>query len=260
MRDAIERHWTEYFYSGSIALIVSWVLLISMSGCRFGNHIDNGPEEDVGATGFYSARPTSYTVTTSQTTGTSHQLNLSVASVPSIVSDYFTDPTTLLLLDAASGKYALFPPTNGTPSSYQPIYLAANGKAFGSSEDTGWEQTWTDPACQIKSSYTILGTINPLASSDPTTVYSAIGQLTVKGRLGLRATYETTFQGDCSASWQGMEDCYQTLSSCPGSTAADQGNAQQLAQSTYRFWVQVGALDPNEIGTTSDLRFDVSYQ
>jgi hypothetical protein len=260
MREAVERYWTSYFYSGSIALIVSWVLLITMSGCRLGNHIDNGPTPDIGASGYYSTRPTSYTVSTSQTTGSGHLLNMSVASVPSILSSYFTDPTTLVLQDATSGKYAVFPPSMTGPSSYQAIYVAANGKAFSVSEETGWATAWTDSTCQINTTYTLMGTINPLGAGDPSTISTSVGRIPLTGRLSVKATYETAFQGDCSASWRGMQDCYQTLSSCPGSTAADQGDAQDVAQATYKFWVQAGALSPNEIGTTNDLRFDVSFQ
>jgi hypothetical protein len=260
MRDTIERYWAHYFYSGSIALIVSWVLLMTMSGCRFGNHVDDGVAPDIGASGYYSTRPTSYTVSTFQTTGSSHVLQMSVASVPGILRNYFTDPTTLLMLDAASGSYAVFPPSNGSPSSYQLISLAANGKAFGASEELGWAQAWTDPACQINTTYTILGSINPLAASDPSSIALSIGRVPLKGRLSLKATYETTFQGDCSSSWRGMQDCYQNLASCPGSTAAQQGESQAVAQDTYKFWIQAGALLLSEIGTTNDLRFDVSYQ
>lgn len=262
MRDIIEdfwdRHWASYFYSGSIALIVSWVLLVTLSGCRIGNHVDNGSSQDIGATGYYSTRPTSFTVKTSQTTGGNHILNMSVASVPGIVSDYFTDPTTLYQVDGPNGKYAIFPP--GNPNSAQAVYLSANGKAFSVSAETGWQQAWTDPACQMDTTYTIIGTIDPLASGDPTSTSTSIGRIPLTGRLAFRATYETSFQGDCSNSWQALENCYQSLSSCPGSTAGDRTSAQQVAQSIYNYWVQVGALDPSEINVTSDLRFDVSYQ
>ncbi len=260
MRDAIDRYWASYFYSGSIALIVSWVLLITMSGCRLGNHVEQSPTQDIGKSGYYSTRPTSYTVSTTQTTGGNHVLNMSVASVPSLVSDYFTDPTTLLLVDAASGKYVVYPPTNQNPSAYQPIFLAADNKTFSINEETGWEVAWTDSACLINTTYTLTGSVNSLSASDPTSVSTSMGRIPLTGRLSVQATYRTSFQGNCVASWQGMGDCYQNLSSCPGSTAAQQGNFQELAQATYKFWVQVGALNPNEISVTDDLRFDVSYQ
>lgn len=259
MREVIDRYWASYFYSGSIALIVSWVLLITMSGCRLGNHIDNGPADDIGVSGYYSTRPTSYTASTTQTTGGNHNISMSVASVPSFISNYFTDPTTLLLEDSNSGAYRIFPP-GGDPNSYQPIFVAANGKAFSVSGETGWQMAWQDPACLINTSLTYMGSINPLAANDPSTVSTAQGQISLTGRLSVKITEETTFQGNCSPSWQDMENCYQTLSSCPGATAAAQSNWQDVAQSTYRFWVQAGALSPNEISATSDLRFDVSYQ
>jgi hypothetical protein len=260
MREAIDRYWAQYFYSGSIALIVSWVLLITLSGCRFGNHVEEGPTQDIGASGYYSTRPTSYTVSTTQTSGGSHVLNLSVASVPSLLSNNFTDPTTLVMVDSATGRYAAFAPTTGNPSSYQDLFVLANGKSIGISEETGWEQTWTDPACQINTTFDISGSLNALASNDPKTMSTSLGRITLTGRIALKATYKTSFQGNCTSSWQGMADCYQTLASCPGSTTADQLKWQGLAQSTYNFWIQAGALNLNEIATTNELRFDVSYQ
>jgi hypothetical protein len=252
MSKAIDYNWMKWVLSGMI--------LVTVSGCRFGNHVDTGASQDIGASGYYSTRPTSYTVTTTQTTGGSHVLNMSVSSVPTIISNYFTDPTTLVMLDAATGRYAVFPPTSGNPSSYQDIYLAANDKSFGISEEMGWEQAWTDPACQINTSYDISGNLNALGASDPKTMSTSLGRIPLTGRISLKATYKTSFQGNCTASWQAMADCYQTLSSCPGATAGDQVQAQKVAQSTYDFWVQVGALSLNEIATTNELRFDVSYQ
>jgi hypothetical protein len=185
---------------------------------------------------------------------------MSVASVPTILSNYFTNPTTLILVDSATERYAVFPPTTGNPTSYQDIFLLPDGKSFAVSQETGWEQTWTDPACQINTTYDISGNLNRLNSGDPSTISTAIGRIPVTGRISLRATYKTSFQGNCTASWQAMADCYQTLTSCPGSTTADQLQAQGVAQSTYNFWIQVGALNLNEIATTNELRFDVSYQ
>jgi hypothetical protein len=264
MKEVIEKHWASYFYSGSVALIVSWVLLITMSGCRLGNHIDNGPETDIGVSGYYSTRPISYVASSTQTTGGSHQINLSVASVPTWISNYFTDPTTMVLdnSNATSGAYRVFQPgvDPNNPNNYQTVYVAANGKSFGYSAESGWQAFWTNNSCLMNISDTYIGNINPLASSDPSSVSSALGRIPLTGRLSVKITEEIAFQGNCTTTWQEMESCYQNVASCPGSNAADQANAQDVVLSIYRPWVQAGAISPNEINTTSDLRFDVSYQ
>jgi hypothetical protein len=271
MREAIERQWTSYFYSGSIALIVSWVLMLTLSGCRVGNHTSDSPPPDTGVSGFYLTQPQGQTFAV---TADSQTVNVPMSQLSQIgasyttndsnyllmhFADFLTNPATFIEIDPSTGETAIFPPTNGTPSIFQPVFVNSDG-TFDVAETTHTQ--WNGLDCTITRELQISGKTLALQPSDPTTASTSIGTVNLKGHLAFQVMYATSSSGSaCSAALQSISACYSTLSSCPGATPGDQDSFQSIVKGIYGFFVDTAeVLTPAQIATTQNLGLVVNYQ
>lgn len=229
-----------------------------ISGCRIGNRVESGNVPDSGPSGYYSTTAKAFRVTVVQTEAT-HNYTGGVDLIPGIVSNYFTDPTTLLVLDSTSGKAAIYPPTSGVPGSFRGVYLDSTGTGFGVNLNST-ETAWLDEACQLTSSFAIAGKIASHPDHQTIPVSSPVGTLPAKGRLGFTASYSNEFVGNCTASLSSMSGCYQSVGACPGASAGEQRQLQGIVQGIYDYYVEIGAIDPADIATTLSMGFEADYE
>lgn len=258
------RHWTSYFYSGSIALIASWVLAILVTGCRVGNYESPAPTSSVR---FLSTQPYSFTVHSTQTSNgnsSDQQVQPSFDDIPGLVADHFTNPTEFVTIDSKTGKSAILAP--GASYYFQVFADASN--VITSSENSGLSYFWPDQngdavtTCQMSSAYSLSGNIvsTPASSAD-----TMIGKVNVNGSLQFQFSYLINFQGsDCGTVLQSMSDCYQNLGNCPGTTSAAQVHWQNLLRNgrdgLYDLYIRTSAMQASDIPTTTSLGYEVSYQ
>lgn len=273
MFDNLKGNWSSYlftsFYSGSIAMIVSWVLIVTLSGCVWGNKIVNPPQTDIGASGFYYTTPQSYTLSTIQTTASGPQTATApVTEIPVHLQDTFTPVTEVELQTAQPGVYIAFAPTTGNPIDAFFFSLASNNltmSAFQWDQDFSWinppMMPWTDPSCLWSTFWVINpGTIAPLAASDAPTQNLGFATVNMLGHLKFTVSYIQNFAGSCTASFEAMSSCYQNVQNCPSDPNNTAADYQSRTRTIYEPWIPHGSMTISDIPNTTSMQYSVVYE
>jgi hypothetical protein len=246
----------------------SFILLIALSGCVWGNKIVN-PTTNIGASGFYYTLPQSYSLSTTQSTASSPQtVSAPVSDIPVHLQDTFTDITEIEMQTAGSGVYIAFEPTTGSPLDAFFFSLATDNKtmsAYQWDQDSTWinppMMPWTDPSCFWSTQWQINpGTIGALNSGDASTQDLTFATVNMLGHLQFTVTYIQTFTGSCTASFTAMQSCYESVANCPSDPVNSAADYQDRTRQIYEPWIPSGAMTTADIPNTTTMQYSVVYQ
>jgi hypothetical protein len=242
------RSWLSYFFTGTVAMIVSWALGAAMSGCRFGNHIEDGNTKTKDPyEGFYETRPVSVRYCGQSAAGTVCQ-NVNV--VPDFTAHFMTNPVALLrdstgkyffLSPQATDDYAL--PTEPKPD--RTIAFSATSKP---------ETAIDDAACVYQIG---LDETGQLTTEGP---YTSGTKLPLSGRAVLTIDVVDHYDGACGPTMTRFHDCYVDVNACWGTSFAE--NEKLHAETLSRFdpYIDAGVLNVSDIPTATTLGYSVRYE
>ena len=264
MKTWTDPHWTSYFYSGSIALIISWALAITLSGCRIGNHETAAPNSDP-YSGYYGTAPQAmklYATYTPQNTSTPQTTSESVSpsQTPEELATFFTDPLAFKVNTSTNTSAFIITPAN--PNSGLSVTFSATDQSFSLSGSFQPSTLWSDPNCTIEDFLDFNGNLAPLGST-PNPMNAMGTSFTLLGRITMDVRLEKKFLPDlitCSASLQAMYSCYQNVSNCMGSSLSDQQMNLLIVQSLFDPFIQAGAMSASDIPFTTSVAYEVTYQ
>lgn len=234
-------------------LSVSIFLLVmapALSGCRFGNHIEQAKQKLTIT--YYETAPQllEFCADVQDAAGT-HCVPAATNLIPSDVALTFTNPVALLqdneTLDAAFAGLQ--------QSGYQlPTNIDANG-GVSYLGFTPASVLWDTNACSTRLSVEETG--KTVASSGP---FTSGSKLTLSGRLQLTVSVIRTFDGDCAKSLKKMYECYLGINQCGGSSDSSNQQLQNFVKEVFDDWIRAGAMTAADIMTAGKVAYKVSYQ
>lgn len=237
--------WTSYLLSGTVAILLSWML----SGCRFGNNVVT-PENPDPITGYYQTQPQSLQFCVTFTSSATECRNVSTNQVPSLISQVLTQPVALQVTDPNHGEALFFDPFgNGTalPISIDLSNLELSYLGYGNPTPL-----WSDENC---TSQLFIESEGAITKTDPTEVSG----LTTKGRIGLSIEVFEIYQGSCTNDLLEIEDCYSDANQCNGSTSSENAALQESVQNYFNPYIESGAMSSDDISDVSSLGYSVNY-
>jgi hypothetical protein len=253
----MKSHWTSYFVTGSVAIIVSWALTITLSGCRLGNNaIYPAPADPI--SGYYASQAQSvvYSATLSGQTVTTTG---AVSQLDPLVSNTFTNPMAIELSAPGSLTGDLISGLN--TQNALPLTLAADQMTLppftGAISDA--VPAWlTDSSCTVQTFITYSGMLDPLGSTPST---GSIGDtpVTLIGRLSLSVTISIVIQGStCSTALQNISACYLNQADCAGQQSSDFSFFDPWIAAQTFTGAGIANLTPNTTGAS--LSYQIQYQ
>jgi hypothetical protein len=242
---------SNYIMSGLVAIVLSGALM-SMSGCRFGNRVENADPVTDEITGYYETQAQSlqFCVTTNNN-GTVCQ-SAPANQTPATVSSVMTDPVGLALQDESTGYSYLVANANSSNNSAIPIYADKSGEVSFVGNTTA-DTLFQDDQCTGQLFIEEEGSfkrVNP---------YSFQG-FTTYGRLSVNISMITEVRGTCAASLQAMQNCYNDVNQCGMSTLAENASEQAYVQGVFGPYIQAGVMTSADILNVTDLAYEVLYQ
>lgn len=246
----LKRDWVIYFYSGLLALIVSWTLGM-ISGCRWGNHVEKAANPDP-ISGYYETQPQTLQYCASSPKETCKALPTN--QLPALMAEVITDPVGFVVGDQASGNATII----NAFEKQNPAGLAVELNKDFSISNAGHKTIKLDSNCVMHHFMEISGNL----SQNPTTSIKVISgaSFRIMGRLALFVRMSQSFEGQCDTVMNLMNMCYEDPSYCWGGGAAANSQAHQEVLSIFDPYVMAGVLDSKAIAGATDLGFEISYE
>lgn len=241
-------NWSSYIFTGTLAVILSWAL----SGCRLGNHVEEGPTPPPSLTGYYETAPQQLTFCTTLKPDANTVCNeVSVNLVPGLISSVMGNPIAFQIMNDETGEARFFYPFG---SGYtMPVYVNKDTKELSYIGSTQTEVLWIDPACTTQLYLEEKGMVNTGASN-------TVQGLTTVGRIALDIKVYSTYEGTCDDSLLDMENCFFDSNQCGGADATENGVLQTAVQNMYNPYIQAGVIKAEDISNISSLGYTVSYK
>jgi hypothetical protein len=238
-------------------------LILSLSGCVFGNHTINGPVNNplsgiLGDTtsGYYATEPQTYQVSAT-VGGTTTTEDASISYLPSQISTQFSNPIAFKVDANETDVAELFDPLD-EPDGFQFTYNAGNTFDFSGT----WTSAplWDSTLCTLTQNLTLQGEFEPLGTTSTTETLDG-NVLPITGRMTMSVQIQYSISGStCTNSLQEMYNCYQDVTTCMGTDANSQLGYQQIVDSLFNPFIQSGAMTPADIQTVTGMTAQIQYQ
>lgn len=260
--EAGSQHWTQYLFIGGVALAASWVVT-TLSGCRFGNHVEKSPRAEDPITGYYATQPQSLKYC-------HHSITEKDSICSDVATNYIPDDIALvmsnpvaLVLDSSSEALAIIPYYNIPMRDENLMFtidIASDG-SLGSTRSGVLDPNIFDSTCEPTLSFEEFGKYTQKTGITVPTFTQSI-----KGRLAI--TYEVTksYGKDCSNALQIMALCYDDPTKCGGAgktqNEIDGNNAYLNAyvKDLFAPYLDAKVMSVDDIATTKALSYKVSYE
>ncbi len=223
--------------SSFFAVIVAGTIMLTTSGCRFGNFVEK--EQVLDRKPRYATRPTKMAFTAT-INGETRRVGLSVSHVPGELSSFMTDPVILFLDDPKTGRAAFC--RNDEQACGTAIFIGSDGVTLG------YSGTAT-PVVLWKSFNRCTDQLSILES----------GQI-VAPRLQVDFTINRAIEGtQCEDALTDMKNCYEDIAQCDG-VASSAAIYQQDVRALFDPYIQNGVFTAAEIPQLSNIGYEVSYR
>lgn len=256
--------WTSYLFTGTMALLMSWML----TGCRFGNNVeeDSGGGETTQPTppsdqvsGFYVTVPRNlqYCVQFSDPNKKASCVSSSVHLIPSFITEVIVNPVAFAALDYEEGRFALFdydyPDQSNIP--YFEIFADKGAKTMSYLGETGKMSFWD----QAKDQCTLNRRLALEGSYSFEDRGAEVNGKTIGGKMDLQINVGDFFEF-CDASLSEMAVCYEDQNKCfPGNQTVAR-RRYQTVRSLFEPFVESGAIHPSEIAEIEFTLYEVQYE
>lgn len=244
--------WASYFFSGALALILSWAL----SGCRFGNS--------------KSEAPATSDVTYYRTQAVELQVCalLSGKKEPDCAKFYDSDAISMMPLSLSrvvgnpvglfhfltSDTFSLFNPLfEGSSKPAMPIDVDVTTGVLSFEGETEPQVVWRDQSCTVVTQLVEEGLID---RNSPETV----SDIPTLGRMDLVATYLFYYSEGCQDTLGQMARCYEKSTECGGNSADDNLLWQQRVTELIGHYFSSGAVKPEDFKDVRTLAFAAAFE
>lgn len=246
-----------YFFGGSLAIILSWVMATLLSGCRIGNYTSPTTPPDP-ISGYYDANPQSlqFCVALSSNSTSAACANASPSQIPVFISQEITDPVAIVLQNASTGDAVFTAISGGTTA--LPVTVGSDDVTLSYTNATTPQTLWKDPTCTTSTYLAEQGSIVPGAGH----AVAGSTRLT-QGSITLTVQVIQTFDSttaSCTSELQSMSQCYQDVTQCGGTDSGSNQQLQSQVQSLFEPYIQAGAMAASDIPTATAVSYEVHYQ
>lgn len=245
----------KYWFTGTFAIVLSWILSGAlaglMTGCRFGNNVEQPGNADT-ITGYYETQAQAMSFCASLTGGSGLLCAaVSTEQIPSMIGQIVTNPVALQLVDPSTGDAYLFAPGGSGSALPTHVDIATRKIDFvgAASPVTHWE----DPSCTSQLYLEQLGQV----SNGP---QGNVQGYTTAGRLQLTTGVYYFYSGTCAQSWQEIRDCYGDAGLCGGANATENLAIQENVQALLDPYLDSSLITLSDIPSIEVLGYEVSYQ
>lgn len=247
--------WITPLGAGLGVLIVSW--LLTLSGCRFGNHVEEGSQTDT-VSGYYETKAFQLQMCAGLNgVETCGPIN-STTPVPSFINDIITNPAWLLVASKADKIAYLTPP--GGHGRYLPVRFGDDGSMVLPASQTNPVQARNDPACIRYQEVAIQGTYAKTSGPfETSTEYKPVGRLDFLIQV-VDLFVPACTSCSCSATMMEFQNCYQDANQCGGSGSASNAELQARAKAIFDPYVNAGILTPGQISSATGFSYTVDYR
>ena len=237
-----------YFIAGLVSILASYFL----TGCRFGNHVEQLVVED--PTGFYQTTPRRLSYC-AKTPRENCGAATSVTPVPDSWDLVVTDPTYLYMSKADSKVGVLVNKDDLNAKSPRGVLLGLLGSGRFTYDDISGkiQNVTTDGAC--KSHMSFHGTGTALKAPVP-----AINNVPIAGSLQFNVQGITSFIGNCSPFFDDVRSCYGDASKCGEATVELNQKVQDNLIGIFGPYISNHALEIADFPFLTELSYSLSYE
>lgn len=236
----------------SMALLVAWTSLLLVTGCRFGNRVENAPDPDP-LTGYYLTAAQSLKICTTAGSELCHQAD--PRDMPPEIGEIMSDPVVGLAVDDyQTGASRLVGLNSGSPPPTLDVYLNADSTL--ETYLSGLLLTPFDFAtCDIR--LVLDGQGSRIAG---TFAAPADFSGTIKGKINMDFTLAYAFQ-NCTATELGLiKACYQAVGDCGGPSSNANIDRYQWITSLLDPFINTGSLNVADIDRIGKLAYTATYR
>lgn len=242
-------NWITLFYSGGIALVLSW----ATTGCRLGNHVESQSNPDT-LTGYYEMAPQSLEFCAN--TSATQCKPAPSTEIPAIFSEVYSNPVALIMMDLASGAARIYSLTVEDAAIDILVQPNKTLSFMGASRTSGF---YDSVECTTQITVNETGRLN-LEEGPFTTGFPKH----LSGRIQLEVMAVQKFTGDCNASMTAAYECYTdpdaALEKCMGSTLKDRQAAREYLEEFFGPYIKAEAMRIEDIPLLTSLAYTIQYQ
>ena len=232
----------------TLALIL---IFLSLQACRFGNRTIAAQSPSDGVSGYYATSAESLILyaTMDQT----HSQEASPINAPPDIRLYLSNPVALILSNPSTGDSILVPPEskNGFP-----IRIDLKTLTFSYIGGLGSRALWNDVDCTLSTEILMQGNIR----RDTSMSHMIQNQYPLSGRLKIQIQVIHHIEGNCELSLKHLASCYQDSAQCGGSSARENSQLKEQAQSLLSSWVKAKAIDLEQITRLENFAYELDYE
>jgi hypothetical protein len=221
------------------------------SSCRLGTQTEKAAPPPAPLTGYYLASPQSLKLSVTTTDNALTHDNVPTDSIPSELAKTFSNPVIFKLQNATTGE-AFIASNEGKAALPINIDSKLNLSFKGA---TSPQTYWIDPECLtslqiIETGKLIQNAALPSPNGFP---------YPVSGRIDLKVQVTHFFDGDCTATFQTVVNCYLDPLQCGGQTAQENLTLQAYLESTFAPFIENNLITSGDIPKIVNYGYEVIY-
>lgn len=243
---ALTKNWLAFLGTGSLMVVLSWML----SGCRLGNRVQAATDPDQ-TTGYYETAPQALTFASNLV---DQAVSRPPSEVPDLVGAAFTNPVAVIMQDLATGEGA-FVPVDGTRYAF-PFYIDAQRRIGLAATTQAVPVFGADTGCTRQ--YSVLEDGKLTQAPGPSTVGFS---RPILGRVELDIQVILSISGEnCAARMASVQTCYNDSSQCGGGDSTENEAIQAQYFSLFAPYIRAGVMSATQIGDVRSIGYEVLYQ
>lgn len=253
-------NWTNYFFTGMMALVVSWAM--TLSGCRFGNQVQSVPQNKSSPlTGYYEMKPQKLTFCTTLTSGEAQCKNVVTNRIPRELSKILTNPVIFEPDTQIKNAAYLYSPF-GNGKSALPVWFDNNLNLEYTSAHDGRDDMvfWDDKNCVDRFDFREYdGLLKRFETPQKMTVSGTT--IDISGVIQMKVSILHTIEGDgsCVASLQKAYDCYNDARLCHGANPEEDVKLQEELIQMFEPYINSGAMSAQDLLVLKSYGYEVQY-
>lgn len=256
---SLHSNWTTLLWSGTAAVVLSWV----MTGCvdlgKFGNQLEPGtpPPNPDQISGYYRTEPRYLSFCAAQTDGGALECApATLENIPEFLASLMSNPVGILLDDLEGNARIFNPHLDPAPVLPTMVDLSTGELSFSGAATA--EPFWkNDETCTRQLFVAEQGQITRY--DEPVT--ESWTEKKLYGELAITFSVLDEFAGSgCNSVLQEVAACYEDANGCGGADATENQDLHAYARAIFGDWVNSGALTVGEIPRAEILLYEVSYQ
>lgn len=243
---ALTKNWLAFLGTGSLMILLSWML----SGCRLGNRVQAATDPDP-ITGYYETAPQSLAFSSNLV---AQAVSRPPNEVPDLIAVAFTNPVAVIMQDLATGEGA-FVPVDGTRYAF-PFYIDSQRRIGLAATTQKIPVFGTDTGCTRQ--YSVLEDGQLTQAPGPSTVGFS---KPIHGRVELDIQVILSVSGEsCDSRMAAVQACYNDASLCGGADSAENETIQAQYFSLFAPYIRAGVMSATQIGEIRSVGYEVLYQ